>query len=832
MTCVGSNLTEFEVLEADDDDIPDLFAFVSRAASGLDGGGSLLGFRGPSREQWKSIDAPWSATADLNADGTRDLTRAWADGQIEAVSGRSRQRLWTTQLPEASSTLWHVTVAAVRTDAFVGPIALAEDFLAEAPALPIARAPHAGGEVRSTVPLPNDWDGDGTIDLLAYAVNTTKDRPFAPLLALSGRTGKRLWSAAVSVRTIGQVQALDVRDLDGDGLAEVIWIAASDWGYANSRTVDTHNQQLQLAVFSGRDGRLVWKEPLTKRFGLTAQRNPMPYDVQAGWVPVGYGDLDHDGSLDLLVPGQPQGDGGADQLELRVLEGKTGRRLWQTSLPPCRDVGKAFSDLPPCLVTDLDGDGPAEVVLLTFTGQAGDVAVLSALEGSDGAPRWSCQFSVPAACGRLSNDPLRVRYRPRPLGLRTTAGPPLICLNLWDGPERVVVVDATGQTVTDFRLSTERGYHRGDFRVWACDTDGDGNDELLLTQRDQLMAIRPDSPDQAVWQRPTTHLWTDEIEGILPARDAHPQCVVVRRVDSPGAVYALDAASGQSVWTAPAPTLRREGHNRTLEPGQIAVLSDMGRAHPAWLFFQQEFIASVREARVSATDRGAVPQAIAQAHDPSLGSRQPACVDGGQDDPRRRRPLPWNLSAQMPAGAQLGFLTACAWVAFYSLGLLYIPGRYLLSLIHRRDWSLRRFLLLPAVAAAPVMAVLIDAPEIPMDPSTTKFALAAAGLPVVWAVIRLTRWLVQGHRQPVALWLATSIVISVMLAVVSLAKAQADPRKALLPGEHYRGDGWYLIWYSGAYATAWLLLFSRGVVGGGRRVMAWRRRHATRTSDA
>ena len=93
-----------------------------------------------------------------------------------------------------------------------------------------------------------------------------------------------------------------------------------------------------------------------------------------------------------------------------------------------------------------------------------------------------------------------------------------------------------------------------------------------------------------------THLWTDEIEGILPREESHGQLVVVRHVDSPGSVFVLDAATGRIVWTTPAPAPRHEGHNVQVEPEEMTLLSGTTADHPPRLFFQRQFVSCVREA--------------------------------------------------------------------------------------------------------------------------------------------------------------------------------------------------------------------------------------------
>jgi outer membrane protein assembly factor BamB len=811
VTQAGSHLIEFQATDADGDGIEDLFAFDADSSNSLDAGGTLVCFRGQTRELWKSIGSQWSASADLDGDGVRDLMRKVGDGSVAAASGRDGRPLWTAKTPQKDIYRLEVVPAVARQDGSLGPSPLMDD-----PAM----AGASGDADRSTENAPGDFDRDGTIDLLAYINNTGRDRPITPVFALSGRTGRTLWSADIAAWYVAGTLALDVRDLDGDGLAEVVWVGASDWEYPEARQFTIHQKQLRLAVLSGRNGRVVWRQPLSKRYGLTPQTTTSALDFVAGWVALSYGDLNADGVLDLLVPAEAEAATGAAGLELRALNGRTGDVLWRHALPAPREELRPFSDIPPPAVTDLDGDGQLEVVALNFAAapQSGrSAAILEALEGTDGRERWSCQWDVSNFCGRLMGEVGRLRYQPRPLPLRVADGTRRICLNLWDSPERVVVLDSQGQTVSDFRLETQRGFHRGPFRVWSCDGDGDGNDELLLANRDHLIAVRPERPDQPRWQRETAHLWSDEIEGVLPGGDSHRPQVVVRRVDSPGAVFALDASTGKRVWTTPAPALRGQGHEIPIASGETAILGYSPGDQAPWLLFQHQFVSCVREAPL-ATEIHAGAGAFGSQR--AMGSREEARLAGAHDDPRQLRPLPWFEPSAPPENTLAGL----AWCVFYSVCLLVVPGAYVIRSCRRRHWSLKWFLLAPAVAALPLTACMLDAPDLPRHELLSKILLAAVTFPALVAIARLAGWAIRRRWRPLATWLGASVVVSAILAATVLVVVQSNRQLVLQPGERYAWDGWWFIWLYGAYLTAWLLTLAWLLAAATRRVRAGNRR--------
>jgi hypothetical protein len=170
------------------------------------------------------------------------------------------------------------------------------------------------------------------------------------------------------------------------------------------------------------------------------------------------------------------------------------------------------------------------------------------------------------------------------------------------------------------------------------------------------------------------------------------------------------------------------------------------------------------------------------------------------NDPRLQRPLPW-----APAARELArFPTVLAWAVFFAVAIFYIPGIYLLHSFARRRWSLRWFLLSPAVVALPLIAALVDMPEWSDDFLTARVALGAIALPALLALVQLVRWSVRRRWRPGVAWLATAALSSLAFAAIGLALAPSVARVPLQPDEYYGWDGWWFILLHGAYAAACL----------------------------
>jgi tRNA A-37 threonylcarbamoyl transferase component Bud32 len=813
MTHLGHSLMDLHILDGDADGVDDLFALHRPQGNRLDAGGTLVGFRGIRGELWNQMGGVWEPTVDLNQDGVCDLVRSLADGSVEAMSGVDATPLWQAEFPHRNPTARHVFAAGPRMDA--------------SPTIEVLGARLSTPDSTSTSvkahngdldhPSAGDFDRDGTIDLLVLAKNEAQTEPFSPIIAVSGRTGRRIWNGPLQVNQLKAVLALDVRDLDGDGYGEVIWAGSSNWKFPESPNFGVHHEQLHLVVINGRDGQLRWYLPLTPPYGLPGSVPVSPYAMDRSTLAIRYRDLNDDGTLDLILPRDDGPDAANPDLvrqRLTVVSGQDGTELARLSLPMAREPRQALTEVPPPCWADLDGDGDAELTLLTFAKHpsgTGSLAVVQAFEPAAGGrwtdkPRWETTFDVPDSCGRIFDPSQNLRDRPRPSVAKRADGSSLVVLNLWDGPERIAVLNGSdGKVLQDFRLVSERGYHRGNFRILVSDTDGDGDEELILPNHDAIMAIDPLHPETPRWMRPMATLWAAELEALLPATDQMPQRLLVRKTDSAGAVEAWNAATGQTLWTVPVPAPHQDGHVTLYNPKQFGLLraNNDGAALPL-VFFQDGFVTRVRKAhrppgaadsevtRVSRTSQSAKTRFTVM-----LPSRR-----GVLNDPRMERQLPWSVAWEsIPV-----YLRAMAWFCFYGITLLVVPLAYILAAVRIRRWNLWFMMLLPLVVSGVLLGLLVDAPEMVTTSPAGKLFAAAFALPGLLLVGQMIVWILARRWKVVGWWLIAATMLAALLALAVLRVSRTVPGQELQPGEYYSWDGGWAIWFSGAYACSLLWL--------------------------
>ncbi len=237
-------------------------------------GGELTFLRGVGAQPWKRLGQLGAPTADLDGDGICDLVRGWGDGTLLAASGANGHELWRSAVRSIS-------------ELGVKPAGWADSY-----------GDRTGG----------DLDGDGVVDLLVWDRFTGGRGRITPLHAVSGRTGRKLWTVPdVGAEIIGGMLAAASRDLDADGTDDVLWLAALDHGYPDRFAFSPADAQLWLFVASGQTGRLKWSQPLSPQYGLQPGVVP-PLRFQDVELSLECADLDGDSALDLLVPAATAGD--------------------------------------------------------------------------------------------------------------------------------------------------------------------------------------------------------------------------------------------------------------------------------------------------------------------------------------------------------------------------------------------------------------------------------------------------------------------------------------------------------------------------------------------
>jgi hypothetical protein len=185
-------------------------------------------------------------------------------------------------------------------------------------------------------PLPlGDLDGDGIPDrLVMRRAGVDPALTDSPLRAYSGKDGRRLWRAdgvRGALRQNNRVTEcfrLECRDLHGNGRPVVLFV----YGVGEFSGGSAPNE-CWLAVLSGPDGKLLWKEKIGGFETEPGHGSPTKCPKSLALHPPGFADLNGDGVLDLVVLAQTEPTGGTEWgQELRALDGRDGRLLWRQPL--------------------------------------------------------------------------------------------------------------------------------------------------------------------------------------------------------------------------------------------------------------------------------------------------------------------------------------------------------------------------------------------------------------------------------------------------------------------------------------------------------------------
>lgn len=453
--------------------------------------GMLRVIRGSPAEAWRYLGY-CRPVPDLNGDGIAEVLDVTGDIAMNCLSGCDLQPLWKTNI--------------------------------------------GGAVVASSIPTQGDLDGDETLDLLVHGLGGFRE----PLSALSGKTGQILWTTRLKTvqNELFHAHFLEAQDLDGDRMPEVIYVYDHE---SPSRTTVGGRRQRWLAVVSGQNGGVRWKQPLT----------PL-----AEWTEIGplfsfrpaIDQLDEDRVRDITTWIVTE----AGEYAVGAWDGQHGRKLWERPLFSTRSATGRRLPVPQRMVTamgDLNGDGKKEVIVELETGTdspSSQRCELWSLQGSSGRVQWIWQGPMKQANAADRSDltPMFVR---RNDGNRNVA---VLTASQSDDSKHATlhVVDGQGQDVASAAIDVPDA--RGEYSscVRAVDLDGDGSDELLWIG-DGRLHVRDGDLLRAHWDWPLPE-HKGEILSVLLAGNNFPAVIAIW---SGRSVYGVETTTGRLRWHCDGP---------------------------------------------------------------------------------------------------------------------------------------------------------------------------------------------------------------------------------------------------------------------------------------
>ncbi len=477
--------------DANGDGVDDLLCAAKPITNdGADGAApvtELFAMRGAPRAAWRRLIHA-TLSDDLDGDEVRDLIESPSDEKpVTALSGADGKILWQSRV------CWSQYVG-------LNPVNVA------------------------TAGSGFDLDRDARPDLIVFAKHGHDWG--ARIVAVSGQSGAQIWQAAIDdMFRIRQLRCLTPKAQ----AAASIYVIYQRNGFTQA--------------LLGTDGRLIWKRPLSSDPALGEGRN---YGVHTRWPVSLVPDLDGDRVTHLLVS-SVDANRTAVLLSLRAAD---GAELWSYPLSargsnaPRNTIGS----LPQAAVGDLDGNGALEVAVLDYvrasnkSGQADHHAHLIVLDGATGNERWTKRLPYDFGAAHPDDQPERLRNRPRPLVVR--AGENASGIAVWNWTEdRIYLFDAMGSVIWQQGLTAPDAEH---WRLWACDTNADGVDELLYFDRGRLIAVSAETGKP---------LWEAALpagpRAILETRTVGNAAQIIVRAGS--RACALDGRTGRAVWQTEGP---------------------------------------------------------------------------------------------------------------------------------------------------------------------------------------------------------------------------------------------------------------------------------------
>lgn len=254
----ATHVHKVETGDLNGDQIPDLVLSRYRTPElGLRGQSESHFVRGIGNGLWDRLGNPLHQVSDLNGDGVSDVIEI-DYRSITARDSLDGSELWRFSLSGRAS---HTVVHSERG---VAPI------------------PATGTQSRGTAgPMIYeaglwDFDSDGINDLVIES--HTGGSKLEVLQAISGKTGRRIWTTRESKTYQQGKGVLQSLDINGDGAGELIYLAYTDvlLQSKSRRSWSGDDGHLVLSVFDSRTGQERWHRVLSREYGS----NPIAVEVQ------------------------------------------------------------------------------------------------------------------------------------------------------------------------------------------------------------------------------------------------------------------------------------------------------------------------------------------------------------------------------------------------------------------------------------------------------------------------------------------------------------------------------------------------------------------------